>query len=241
MKVVHERAGKREGGRQHPGALAVFWCTPVHSTYFSLFILHSLFPASCSGNARERRRQRKQHPSAGVAEARRYVKSNSSTSEEKALTSDKLTVLFGTPVHSSPFAFFVSLSGFCRLLWRMPLPLCLRSLLLTCRYDSFLWKCSTPKIHQIEKLRFLGIAWCKFKLRCWFLRSVCPRNPILPVFSKSEVRSEIGRLPKETSNFKSDNDCPISVQWLSNDDRFENKETSDFKQREKNRRKWRLP
>jgi len=32
------------------------------------------------------------------------------------------------------------------------------------RHDSFHWKCYSPEIHQIEKLRFLGIAWYKFKL-----------------------------------------------------------------------------
>jgi len=34
-------------------------------------------------------------------------------------------------------------------------------------YDRFLWSCYTPKIHQIEKLRFLGISRYKFKLRVW--------------------------------------------------------------------------
>ena len=37
----------------------------------------------------------------------------------------------------------------------------------TTRYDTFHWKRSTPTIHQIEKLRFLSIAWCKFRLRFW--------------------------------------------------------------------------
>jgi len=39
--------------------------------------LHSLFPVSCSGDTREERREKKQHPAVGVAEARRYVKINS--------------------------------------------------------------------------------------------------------------------------------------------------------------------
>ena len=34
--------------------------------------------------------------------------------------------------------------------------------------NSFHWKCYTPDIHQIEKLRFLGISRYKFKLRFWF-------------------------------------------------------------------------
>jgi len=35
-------------------------------------------------------------------------------------------------------------------------------------YDSFHWKCYTPEIHQIEKLRFVGISRYKFKLRFGF-------------------------------------------------------------------------
>ena len=35
-------------------------------------------------------------------------------------------------------------------------------------YGSFHWKCFIPKIHKIEKLRFLGISRYKFKLRFWF-------------------------------------------------------------------------
>ena len=37
--------------------------------------------------------------------------------------------------------------------------------LLCTSYDSFHWKCYTPKIHQTERLRFLGISRYKFKLR----------------------------------------------------------------------------
>ena len=35
-------------------------------------------------------------------------------------------------------------------------------------YDSFHSKCCIPKIHRIQKLRFLGISQYKFKLRFWF-------------------------------------------------------------------------
>jgi len=35
-------------------------------------------------------------------------------------------------------------------------------------YDRFHWKCYIPEIHQIDKLRFLGISQYKFKLRFWF-------------------------------------------------------------------------
>jgi len=34
-------------------------------------------------------------------------------------------------------------------------------------YDTFHWKCITPKTHRIEKPRFLGISRYKFKLRPW--------------------------------------------------------------------------
>ena len=35
-------------------------------------------------------------------------------------------------------------------------------------YDSFHWNCYTPKIHQIQRLRFLGISRYKITLRYWF-------------------------------------------------------------------------
>ena len=35
-------------------------------------------------------------------------------------------------------------------------------------YDTFHWNCYTHKMHQIQKLKFLGISWYKFKLRFWF-------------------------------------------------------------------------
>jgi len=37
----------------------------------------------------------------------------------------------------------------------------------TCLFDCFHWKCYIPNIHQIEKLRFLGISRYTFKLRLW--------------------------------------------------------------------------
>jgi len=35
-------------------------------------------------------------------------------------------------------------------------------------YDTFHYKCYTPEIRQIEKLRFHGISWYTFNLRFWF-------------------------------------------------------------------------
>jgi len=35
-------------------------------------------------------------------------------------------------------------------------------------YDSFYQNCYTPEIHQIQKLRFLGILRYKIKVRFWF-------------------------------------------------------------------------
>jgi len=34
-------------------------------------------------------------------------------------------------------------------------------------YDTFHWNCCIPEIPEIEKLRFLGVSRCKFKLRFW--------------------------------------------------------------------------
>ena len=45
---------------------------------------------------------------------------------------------------------------------------CIANMSLSCVSDSFHWNCYTPKIHQIQKLRVLGISRCKFKLRFWF-------------------------------------------------------------------------
>jgi len=36
------------------------------------------------------------------------------------------------------------------------------------RYDTLHWNCYIPEIHQIMKLRFLGISWYKFKLKFLF-------------------------------------------------------------------------
>jgi len=40
--------------------------------------------------------------------------------------------------------------------------------ILVCGCDSFHWKCCIPEIHQLEKVRYLGISLLKFKWTMWF-------------------------------------------------------------------------
>jgi len=59
--------------------------------------------------------------------------------------------------------------AFLMCVWKMPRNMCGRRRRGRHFYDRFHWKCNTPEILQIDKLRFLGISRYKFKLRFWFL------------------------------------------------------------------------
>ena len=57
-------------------------------------------------------------------------------------------------------------------------------------YDSFHWKCSNPRIHQIEKLGFLGISRYTFRLSFWFNINLYHEFDFLDTYIHYNITSE---------------------------------------------------